>query len=229
MVQRSLYPDEQTRERKKKQRHRQRKKPYAVKLKVAQAALEDVAAQTVKAAQGRYDVIVLDPPWPVAVQRRKLYPNRVGLDYPTMSVEAIQALKLPLAPACHVWLWTTQRFLPAAWRCLEGWGLRYVCCFVWRKPDGMQPMYLPKFNGEFVLYARRGAATFVDTTAFLTCFDAPRAAHSVKPDAFYALVRRVTAGRRLDMFARRSIEGFDGWGYEAPPAPTLDVQADDCA
>src|SRR5262245_1029499 len=145
--------------------YRKSKKPYNAKRRAVRQALDAVATLEQKALQGVYDVLVIDPPWPVAVQRRKLYPNRVALDYPTMSVEAIQALTLPLAPACHVWLWTTQRFLLDAGRCLKEWGLRYVCCFVWRKPDGMQPMYLPKFNCEFVLYARRGAATFVDTTA----------------------------------------------------------------
>jgi N6-adenosine-specific RNA methylase IME4 len=83
----------------------------------------------------------------------------------------------------------------------------------------MQAMGLPQMNCEFALYARKGAALFLDTQAFRTCFDAPRGAHSAKPDAFYAMVRRVTAGRRLDMFARRSIDGFENWGAEAPQEP----------
>ena len=182
----------------------------------AQAELESRHAQEVKAIQGVYDVIVIDPPWPVAFNTRETRPNQAVLPYRPMSLDEIYALKLPMAEACHVWVWTTHRFLPAAFNCLVTWGLRYVCCFVWHKPGGMQPMDLPQFNCEFALYARTGTPRFLDTTAFPTCFTAERGAHSAKPDAFYAMVARVTAGRRLDMFNRRSIPGFDGWGQESP-------------
>jgi len=179
------------------------------------ANLEDIATQKVKEIEGVYDVIVVDPAWDQGLFILDATPESVGLNYPTMSEEELLELKIPAADNCHLWLWTTHRFLPSALRVLEAWEFKYVCTFVWHKRSGFQPLQLPKYNCEFVLYARKGNPLFVDTKNFFTCFDAPTREHSEKPEEFYDVIRRVTAGRRLDMFNRRKIEGFDGWGNEA--------------
>lgn len=180
--------------------------------------LEAVETQEAKAISGVYDVIVIDPPWPMRKIERDERPNQSEFDYPTMTEDELACLEIPGASDCHVWVWTTHKFLPMALRLLERWGLRYVCAFVWHKPGGFQPYGLPQFNCEFAIYAHKGAPQFFDTKAFNTCFEAPRGAHSEKPEAFYETVRRVTAGRRLDMFGRRAIAGFDSWGKESPHA-----------
>lgn len=179
------------------------------------AKLDDEKTKSVKAAEGLYDVIVLDPPWAMEKIEREERPNQTGFDYTTMGEDELKALTLPCAEDCHVWVWTTHRFMPMAMRLLDAWNLKYVCSFVWHKVGGFQPVGLPQYNCEFALYARRGSPSFVDTKAFPVCFEAPRGAHTEKPEAFYETIRRVTAGRRLDMFNRRAIEGFDTWGKEA--------------
>jgi N6-adenosine-specific RNA methylase IME4 len=176
--------------------------------------LNGIAAQDIDACVGEYDVIVIDPPWPMQKINRDVAPNQVGFDYPTMNEQELAQLVLPMSASCHVWLWATPKYLPMALRLLDAWGLNYVCPFVWHKPGGFQPFNLPQYNIELALYARQGTPLFTTLKDFSLGFNAPRGKHSVKPEAFYSMVRDHTAGRRLDMFARRHIEGFDGWGKE---------------
>lgn len=192
-------------------------------LRLAAVQARDAISESpTNAIEGVYDVLIIDPPWPIEKIQRTRRPIQAVIPYRTLSVEDITSLgwcpiagELPAADKCHVWLWTTHRFLPDAFAMLDAWSLNYVCTFVWHKPGGFQPVGLPQYNNEFALYARRGTPAFSSTKGLRTCFDAKRGEHSEKPAEFYEMIARCTSGRRLDMFNRRAIEGFDGWGTEA--------------
>ena len=181
-----------------------------------EAKLNSLENIQTKEAQGVYDVLTIDPPWeivgPFGASNSSGY---APMQYSTMSIEEIKRLKIPCADDCHVFLWTTQKFLKGAFDVLDAWELEYVCTFVWAKNGGPQVKGFPQYDAEFFLYARRGKPKFIDTKNFFTVLNAKRQGHSSKPEEFYDMIRRVTAGRRLDMFNRREIEGFDRWGNEA--------------
>jgi N6-adenosine-specific RNA methylase IME4 len=177
--------------------------------------LNSIEVIEVKKIEGVFDVIVIDPPWDMKKISREVSPEQAGFDYPTMTQEELKELNIQPADNCHVWLWTTNKFLPDALELLNEWGIKYICTFVWHKNGGFQPFGLPQYNCEFALYGHIGNPEFTTLKDFNLCFSADRTKHSEKPEVFYDMVRNHTAGRRLDMFNRREINGFETWGNEA--------------
>ena len=179
----------------------------------------------------RYAVIVADPPWPVKAPKRWLasaaaHNWRPLTDhYAPMPLADIAALPIGdiALPNAHLFVWTTGHFLPAAVAMLPVWGFRYMYPLVWHKNGGPQLPGGPCFNAEFVVYARRGKARFVNTAGFFAAFYAPRGDHSAKPGAFYRQVAHITEGPRIDLFARRRHPGFDAWGDQAPGDDTAEL------
>jgi N6-adenosine-specific RNA methylase IME4 len=176
-------------------------------------------ATAVFSADGPFDVVVIDPPWPMQKIDRDERPNQDAFDYPTMTVDQIAAfwskeMAGRIADDCHLFWWTTQKYLPATFDLIAKLGLRYVLTMVWHKPGGFQPHDLPQYNCEFIVYARRGAPLFIDTKAFDCCFEAPRREHSRKPQDFYDVISRVTGGSRIDVFSREQHNGFAQFGNE---------------
>jgi len=165
--------------------------------------------------EGEYRCIVIDPPWPmVKIERDQQRPRQGDLEYQPMTLEQIAAFEVPAHETCHLYLWTTHRFLPHAFSILEGWKFDYVFTMVWHKSGGFQPPGLAQYNCEFALFGRRGGLGFRDTKDFFCCFKGKRRQHSRKPDEFYDVVERVSPGPRIDIFSREARDGFEQWGNE---------------
>lgn len=182
--------------------------------RVIEATNERIA--TVSPPAGTYRCVVIDPPWPVTKIARDCRPNQTKeLDYPTMSLEEIEALPVPsvLDPAgCHVYLWVTQKYLPVGLDLFKAWGIKYQCCLTWVKPVGFTP-FSWMYNTEHVLFGRVGSLDLQRMGRKLS-FDAPVTEHSAKPNVFYDLVTECSPGPRLEMFSRKERDGFTGWGSE---------------
>ena len=170
----------------------------------------------------QYQTIVADPPWPVKMSgKMALHSAARALPYETMTVEEIAALPVQeiAADGAHLWLWTTNGFLRAAFDVMEAWGFRYLTTVTWVKPSGYGPWFAS--TTQHVLFGYRGKCVFPLGRYKPTHFTAsPRRKHSRKPDEFYDLVRSISPEPRIDLFNRREIDGFTGWGDQSPSAVT---------
>jgi len=172
-----------------------------------------------KVGSKKYQIIVVDPPWPVKKLTHKTRPNQIMMDYPTMSVEHIKNLSISkLADeSCWCFLWTTQKFLFDARPILEGWGFNHLLTMVWEKTYGRSagmPLYGFRWNGEFILVGYRKKPDLWPKRPLIPAvFGAENIRHSQKPDKFYQMIESLGVNR-IDLFARKQRKGWDVWGNE---------------
>jgi len=184
----------------------------------------------------RYRTIVADPPWAVAAGRSiGLYEPRADgsqafgvvdnasrpLAYPSMTVAAIKALQVPAADDAHLYLWTTNGYLPDAFAVARAWGFEYSTTLVWAKNvmgGGLGGAF--GISTEFCLFCRRGSLRAhgrVGGTWFnwkRPYDERGKPKHSAKPREILSLVEEVSTGPYLEMFARENRPGWDAWGNE---------------
>lgn len=176
--------------------------------------------------------IVADPPWQVArlespgnvafgTQARVL--KSIPLEYPTMSVEEIAALKVPADKNAHLYIWTINSYIEQTYDIARAWGFVPSTMLYWLK----QPMGLG-LGGAFVpcvepiLFCRRGKLP-IKARQDRNWWGWPRGPHSAKPEAFQTIVESVSPGPYLEMFARRKRPGWASWGNQV--APDVDISS----
>ena len=185
----------------------------------------------------RYATIVADPPWEYDEgfvtllgegpredgQRRALTRKSTPLPYPSMGLEAIRNLPIERLAAkdAHLFLWTTNKWLPDSFSVAEAWGFRYRQLIVWLK-ERHSPFVrsVAPNNCEYLLVCRRGNLKWSGSLKcnMIEMGGSPRAAwraHSRKPEAFLDLIEQVSPGPYLELFARRNRFGWDTYGNES--------------
>lgn len=190
---------------------------------------------------GRYATIVADPPWPMAYngqgwrdggafKRTRTYTGKVGLGYPTLSVDAICELPVSALAAddAHLYLWIPDSFLIAgvAARVIAAWGFTPARLIIWHKRNFGLGTF-PRPQHEAIVTAKRGSLAYRVKDAgsvhdWRLSYD-PRVGkrHSQKPEGALDLIERASPGPYLELFARRNRLGWDTWGDEALESATM--------
>jgi N6-adenosine-specific RNA methylase IME4 len=166
-----------------------------------------------------YDVIVIDPPWHFKSWSDTRQTKAASQHYSLMENEDILALPVSqLADRhCLLLLWSTGAMMPLALEAMQAWGFTYKSQIVWRKVTRMGRVrmgtgFWARSMHETVLIGTIGKPA---KATFPSLFDGVAREHSRKPEEFYALVEKVTPGRRrCDVFARVQRPGWNAFGDE---------------
>jgi N6-adenosine-specific RNA methylase IME4 len=142
-----------------------------------------------------------------------------------MSLEELRAMPVSglAADDCYLLMWTTGPKLAESVGVMEAWGFRYVTVFfTWVKTSSRgrericPGMYtLP--STEFCLLGMRGRSQHLKRDSHIRqLLVEPMTGHSRKPDESYARLERFfePGARRIELFARRVMPGWEGWGNE---------------
>ena len=176
----------------------------------------------------KYDVVLLDPPWFYYGQQDKM--GAAAKFYPLMPDDELMALPVPsiLASKAVVFMWATAPRLDFAIDLLRHWGLTYRgVAFTWVKTrqDGVTPIgaqgvrpSIVKPTAEFVLVASnvsKGRPLPIADESVRHVVLAPKQEHSRKPDEVHESIDRLYPdARKIELFARREMSGWDVWGNE---------------
>ncbi len=172
----------------------------------------------------KYKTIYADPPW----MERGGGKIKRGADrhYPLMKTRDIMALPVQelVAPAgCHLYLWTTNNFLPDALQVIKAWGFEYVTMITWLKDrQGLGQYY--RGLTEHCIFARTKKCLPYKLLEGRRCqgvtgFMESKGAHSAKPDTMRKMIESVSYAPRIELFAREPHGGWDVWGNGVQGVP----------
>lgn len=183
---------------------------------------------------GKYNTIVIDPPWEIGIIRlSKTWHRPDTIPYQTMSLEEIT--KFPIGDfandGAHIYCWATNKTLPkVTGEIFSAWGVTYYLTIPMIKPSGIL-----LGNGfisacEFCVLGAYGKpmqpfkkAAVLNWLKNNNSIPRKNRLHSRKPREFYSLVERVSPQPYIDIFSRQRRYGWDSWGNEVPEqTPTIE-------
>ena len=171
----------------------------------------------------KYQIIYADPPWHFHNYADQTASRWVGNQYPVLSVDDI--CRLPLASItdnnCVLFLWTTAPCLMEAVRVVTEWGFQYKTkAFCWVKTNvntmglftGMG--YWTRSNTEDCWLATKGNPKRLNADVHQVIMSDVMG-HSHKPAIVREKIVQLMGDLpRIELFARRKVDGWDTWGNE---------------
>lgn len=164
---------------------------------------------------GPYRVIYADPPWQYKNDSYAYY-GHAACKYQTLSIAQLCELQIKRLTEKNsvLFLWVTMPILPEVFPVVKDWGFEYKTGLVWDKERRNYGYYVG-VQHELLLICTRGICRPEIQTLEASVQRIPPTGHSRKPTEFRILIDHLyPTGRRLELFAREHVDGWDAWGNE---------------
>lgn len=194
-------------------------------ITIPQAKRELVKRQKKEAQplpSNKYRVVYADPPWKYGndgIIGETDHYGHTGRHYPSMTISELcemgPKVKEMTERNAVLFLWVTSPLLEECFPVIRAWGFKYKTSFVWDKIKHNYGHY-NSVRHELLLICTRGSCTPDNVQLFDSVQNIERSdTHSEKPEEFRAIIDTIyTHGKRIELFARKEIEGWDYWGNE---------------
>lgn len=173
----------------------------------------------------QFETILLDPPWHYH-SRTNDPSHRNRISYPSMSIGEISRLPIPTLAKddSYIFMWVTKDYLPDAFWLFQNWGVTFKQIITWVKvtKDYSKIRFTTghwlRNACEFCLLGIKGKPKALGSkgiTDVPNAFHHPMLDHSEKPEFIHEIIEDfVPEGERLELFARKTRQGWEQWGGE---------------
>lgn len=188
----------------------------------ASKAMREERASDMRAAvslpTAKYRVVYADPPWNYGDKSDGGGVQAGGAEhhYPSMTIAELSALGIDAIcePDAVLFLWVTSPLLAECFQVIDAWGFTYKASFVWDKVKHNMGHY-NSVRHELLLICTRGSCTPDVVELFDSVQSIERTTHSTKPEKFREIIDALyTHGKRIELFARKSVRGWDAYGND---------------
>lgn len=184
---------------------------------------QQLAAKTQALPDAKFNVVYADPEWTFQPWSRETGLDRSASNhYPTSPLDVIKQRDVPSIAAkdCVLFLWATPAMLPEALAVMQAWGFVYKSHLTWVK-DKLGLGYWFRNQHELLLVGTRGCIPApAPGTQWPSVIQAPRGAHSAKPEPVLELIESYFPNLPKIELNRRgpARPGWSAWGLEAEEA-----------
>lgn len=161
-----------------------------------------------------YGVIYIDPPWKFEVRSENGMDRSAENHYPTMTLDDIRGMKIPAAPDCVMFLWTTVPHLHNAIEILQGWGFEYKSAYFWHKTKPGTGYWSANTMEILLLGVKGEIPAPTPEQRMEQVIKAEQGEHSAKPEVFADGITKMFPNvAKIDMFARKRNHKGENWYY----------------